>query len=355
MARIELKGLSKSFGPAAVIERLDLSVDEGEYFCLAGPSGCGKSTLLNIVAGLEAPSSGSVLFDGADVTSKSPRERDVALVFQDYALYPHMTAKENIAFPLKVRGMRGAELARRVEETAELLGLRPLLERRPKELSGGQQQRVALGRALIRRPRVFLLDEPLSNLDARLRSQMRLELKRLHRDFKITTVHVTHDQEEALSLADRLALLEGGKLRQLGTPQEIYERPADLFVARFVGRPEMNVLDAALEKEGLRLPGGLVAIDARRRAALEREGGRARAGIRPDDVVLADEGLPARVELVEPMGGETWLELSLAGVRLLAKIQGRSPAAPGSEVRLRLAPDRLHLFRVSDGRSIRDA
>ncbi|HEX6320581.1 MAG TPA: ABC transporter ATP-binding protein, partial [Burkholderiales bacterium] len=243
MARIRFAGLAKRFDAQVVLAPLELEIAEGEFFTFVGPSGCGKSTLLNLIAGVEAPSSGALWFDEVRVDALAPGARDVAMVFQSYALYPHLSVRENIAFPLRVRGTARAEIAREVERVAQVLGLSPLLERKPRQLSGGQRQRVALGRALVRRPRVFLMDEPLSNLDARLRLEMREELKRLHEAHGITTVYVTHDQEEAMALSQRVAVLNAGRIEQCGTPQAVYADPANLFVAQFLGSPPLNLLE----------------------------------------------------------------------------------------------------------------
>ena len=343
MANIELKGVAKSFGGNPVVRSLDLEIREGEFFTLVGPSGCGKTTLLNLVAGLEFPDAGAVHFDGKPVTGLGPRDRDVAMVFQSYALYPHLTVRENIAFPLRVRRTPEAEIARRVEATAASLGLGALLDRRPRQLSGGQQQRVALGRALIRNPRVFLMDEPLSNLDAKLRTQMRLELKRLHRDFPVTTVYVTHDQEEALSLSDRMAILKDGVVQQVATPQDAYDKPANVFVAQFIGKPLMNLLKAAVR-------GGSLAVqDARLPVpgAASLEGTDLLLGIRPEHLSLTapSEGdLRGTVEVVEPMGAEAWIEVACGAERVVAKALGRPSARPGDKVGLKWAAGLAHFF-----------
>ncbi len=341
MAKIELKGIAKSFGRSCVLDGLGLEIKDGEFFCLVGPSGCGKTTLLNLIAGLEFPDAGEVRLDGRDVTALGPRERDVAMVFQSYALYPHLTVRENIAFPLRVRKTPEDEIARRVAETAQTLGLGALLDRRPRQLSGGQQQRVALGRALIRRPAVFLLDEPLSNLDAKLRTQMRLELKRLHRDFPVTTVYVTHDQEEALSLSDRMAILKDGKIQQIATPLEAYERPANVFVAQFIGKPLMNLLKGSAGDGAVKVQDGLLPL----KGASPR--GPVLLGVRPEHLSFVPEGqgdLRGTVEVVEPMGPETWVEVACAGERVVVKTQGRAPAAPGLPVALRWDAEKAHLF-----------
>ena len=320
MAEVRIEGLRKRFRDAEVIPGMTLTVRDGELFTIVGPSGCGKSTLLHLIAGLETPTDGRIFFDGQDVTALSPRERDVALVFQSYALYPHMTVAENLAFPLRVAkrksGLDRRRIAEEVRRVADLLGLEAVLERRPRELSGGQRQRVALGRALIRKPRVFLLDEPLSNLDPQLRAGMRAELRRLHDALGITMIYVTHDQTEATTLADRLAVLDRGRLQQVGSPQHLYDEPCNLFVAGFIGQPPMNLLEARLE-DGyvvvgpirLRVPAGL---------GVREESLAVRIGIRPESVrVLApkteqDHAVEGIVRLIEPVGGRTWVTVEVA-------------------------------------------
>ena len=343
MAAIEFDGVGKRFGPVTVLEDLHLAIGEGEFFTIVGPSGCGKSTTLSLIAGLERPSAGTIRFDGEPVDHLAPRDRDVAMVFQSYALYPHMSVAENIGFPLKLRGAKPREIDAAVAEAARRLGIEALLERRPRELSGGQRQRVALGRALVRRPRVFLLDEPLSNLDARLRLEMRAELKRLHGEYGITTVYVTHDQEEAMALSDRVAVLNAGRVEQCGPPLELYRRPANLFVAGFVGSPPINVLDAR-HVAGLALPVGVSADDIV-------------VGVRPGDVrvSLASGGggaLDAEVLLIEPTGDDVWVVGRIDGQRIMGRALPDAVPAPGSTARFDLARERLHLFDRSSGRRL---
>jgi multiple sugar transport system ATP-binding protein len=336
MARLELDRVTKRFGRDAVaLREVSLAVEDGELLAVVGPSGCGKSTLLSIVAGLEAPSAGEVRIDGRTVTALSPRERDVAMVFQSYALYPHMSVRRNLAFPLEVARAGRREIAGRVAEVSALLGLDALLERRPGELSGGQRQRVALGRALVRRPKLFLLDEPLSNLDAALRISVRAELKKLHQRLGATFVYVTHDQAEAMTLADRIAVLRDGALEQVGTPREIYGAPATAFVARFVGTPPVNLVPP--EALGLAPAAALVAL-------------------RPEDLTVspapppARGALEARVWLVEPMGSETWVTLERGEVRLVARCPADFDAPPGAPVWLSFDAGRLHWFERESGR-----
>ncbi len=346
-----------------MFKELDLLIEDGEFFTILGPSGCGKSTLLNIIAGLEEPTEGRIFFDSQDVTHLSPRERDVAMVFQSYALYPHMTVFDNIAFPLKMRGQDRQTIQAEVNRVARVLGLEDLLERRPKELSGGQRQRVALGRAIIRRPRVFLLDEPLSNLDARLRVQMRTELKRLHRSLGTTIVYVTHDQAEAMALSDRIAIMNEGVIQQCGTPEEVYFRPANIFVATFVGSPSMNLTETVvIERSPLRIAFNSAILQPMNISAGRQKGKRLTTekvilGIRPEDIAVVEgedtegkELVQAVVEIVEPEGSRYCLEVRV-GERVL-KVLSREPVSPGQTVCIRINPERIHLFDPVDGRRI---
>ena len=343
MAAIEFDGVSKRFGAVTVLDNLCLTIEEGEFFTFVGPSGCGKSTTLSLIAGLERPSAGRIRFDGRPVDHLAPRDRDVAMVFQSYALYPHMSVAENIGFPLKLRGAKPHEIDAAVAEAARRLGIEALLARRPRELSGGQRQRVALGRALVRRPRVFLLDEPLSNLDARLRLEMRAELKRLHGEYGITTVYVTHDQEEAMALSDRVAVLHAGRVEQCGPPLELYRTPANLFVAGFVGSPPINVLDARHVPD-LALPAGAAASEIV-------------VGVRPADVRVSEasddpRALAAEVLLTEPTGDDVWVVGRLDGQRIMGRASPDAVPAPGSTARFELARERLHLFDRASGRRV---
>ena len=339
MAAIRLEHLSKRFDGPRVLEDLNLEIANGEFFTFLGPSGCGKSTLLNLIAGIQTPDAGSIRLGEREVTRLPPGERDVAMVFQSYALYPHMTVAQNLAFPLKVRKTPRYKIQGRVAEVARVMGLTDLLERRPAALSGGQRQRVALGRALIRWPAVFLMDEPLSNLDARLRLEMREEIKRLHGEHGITTVYVTHDQEEALALSDRIAVLEGGRVQQCAPPQQIYGDPDNLFVARFIGSPPMNVLPSAvLADVGLAWDGVL-------------------AGIRPADMAVSArcEGrcLHATVMLLEPTGSDLWVVGKWQGHRLKGRAVPGENLAPGMEACFALPGERLYLFDEASGKRLR--
>ena len=321
--------------PAArVLGDVSLTVADGELLVLVGPSGCGKSTLLRCIAGLEELSRGAVLMDGVDISRAQPRDRDIAMVFQSYALYPHLTVRDNLAFGLKMRKTPKAEIKQRIADAAEMLGLGALMERRPAQLSGGQRQRVAMGRAVVRRPKVFLFDEPLSNLDAALRGQMRVELMRLHQRLDATMVYVTHDQVEAMTLADRIAVLNQGALMQVGPPGELYARPANLFVARFLGTPEMNVVDArAAQASGLcgRLPPEVASV-----------------GVRAEDLRLAPGGVGAQVDVVEHLGPEALVHLRVEMIELCARVEARDVPRPGERVTVAVDPARLHCF-AADG------
>jgi multiple sugar transport system ATP-binding protein len=333
MAAIRFKGLAKRFGAQEVLAPLELEIADGEFFTFVGPSGCGKSTLLNLIAGVEAPSAGALYFDDTRVDALAPGARDVAMVFQSYALYPHLTVRENIAFPLRVRGASRADIEREVGRVAESLGLDQLLDRKPRQLSGGQRQRVALGRALVRKPRVFLMDEPLSNLDARLRLEMREEFKRLHEAHGITTVYVTHDQEEAMALSQRVAVLNAGRIAQCGAPQDVYADPANLFVAQFLGSPPINVLPG--EAPGVVL------------------------GVRPADLLAhptpREGALAARVMLLEPTGSDLWITAERDGRRLKGRAAPHFEPQRGATVYFEVAPERVYVFDESSGKRLRRA
>ncbi|MCP9469620.1 MAG: ABC transporter ATP-binding protein [Nitrospira sp.] len=363
MTEMRIEGLEKRIGTAAILYSLDLTVEDGEFFVLVGPSGCGKSTLLHLLAGLDRPTSGRILFDGRDITDLDPRERDVALVFQTYALYPHMTVRDNLSFPLRVQKKTSrldrAMIEDEVRRMAGVLGLDTLLDRRPQELSGGQRQRVALGRALIRKPRLFLLDEPLSNLDAQLRAAMRAELRRLHEKFKVTTVYVTHDQSEALTMGDRLGVLHGGALRQVGNPREVYDRPADVFVAGFVGYPPMNLFDARME-EGT-ITAGPLRFPLPTETSTIAPGRMVTVGVRPEDIAVgpATEEKTGRavqgiVRLVEPAWPIAWVTVELSdsdkAVTIVGvTIPGYLPKI-GEAVVVETGREALHLFDPVTGR-----
>ena len=339
MASVSFEKITKTYpGHVSVFEGFDLEVHQGELLTLVGPSGCGKSTLLGLLAGFEQPTSGTIRIDGQPVNHLAPAERSVAMVFQSYALYPHLDVRVNIGFPLDIARAPRAEIRERVEDIAARLGLSELLARRPRELSGGQRQRVALARALVRRPKVFLFDEPLSNLDAALRGQMRAEIKKLHEELGATFIYVTHDQTEAMTLSDRLAVLDRGRLQQLATPRQVYEEPATRFVAGFIGTPPMNFVDPSVLPE-LAPPREDVVV-----------------ALRPEDVHVEESpgpGLsPAKIWLVEPMGPETWVTLDLGETRLVGRASPRFAARPGAEAYFRVDRSKVHSFDRRGGSRI---
>ncbi|MBZ4421396.1 ABC transporter ATP-binding protein [Myxococcus sp. RHSTA-1-4] len=337
MATVSLEGVRKVYrGGVAAVKDVTLHIADGEFVSLVGPSGCGKSTTLNLIAGLEELSGGTLRINGAVVNGMSPRERDVAMVFQSYALYPHMNVARNLAFPLEVAGLGRADIDARVREVASMLGLEALLSRRPKELSGGQRQRVALGRALVRRPKVFLFDEPLSNLDAALRTQMRGEIKKLHEQLKATFIYVTHDQAEAMTLSDRVVVMSQGEVQQVAPPRELYDAPANLFVAGFFGSPRINLV----KPRTLGQPGEDVVL-----------------GLRPEHLHVGRGAAPAgalegHVYLVEPMGAESWVTVEVAGERMVARAAGDFHASTGAPVWLSYDASRLRRFDAASGRAL---
>jgi multiple sugar transport system ATP-binding protein len=359
LAEVRFEGVHKLFGSDAAVKDLNLHVADGEFLVLVGPSGCGKTTSLRMLAGFERPTYGRIWIDDRVVNKIPPKARDIAMVFQSYALFPHMTVRQNLAFGTKVRREPRAEARQRVAETAGQLGLTPFLDRKPAVLSGGQRQRVALGRALIRQPKVFLMDEPLSNLDASLRVQMRSELGRLHERFKVTTIYVTHDQTEAMTMGDRIAVMFEGRLLQVDTPDAIYENPANLFVATFIGSPKMNIVPARLTSDGstpvVEVLETRVPLDPSRLLA-RAEQGDLLAGIRPEDLTWSAqpgaEPIRATVELVEPMGHEAYVTARAGGAALVARFPPRSGVAVQQAVELGFDPDRLHLFDRQSGDSL---
>lgn len=350
MTTIRFDGVSKYHDEGVVaVDRLQLTIRSKEFFSFVGPSGSGKSTILNLIAGLDPESAGTIFFDDEPMTGRDPKDRDVAMVFQSYALYPHMTVFDNVAFPLRVRKKRKAEIRDSVHDVSEALGIEGLLNRSPKALSGGQRQRVALARALVRKPRVFLMDEPLSNLDARLRLDMRAELKRIHDRWRITTVYVTHDQEEAMVLSDRMAVMKEGRLQQCGSPSELYDLPANRFVAQFIGSPTANRFDASAIASN-RTVGPL--LDAHGAKTLE-------CCLRPEHLWV-DPGAPnperivfdARVSFVEATGRDRWVHVEWNGVTLRALAPDEVRVSPGDQVRLSASPDKLLLFDASTGKRV---
>jgi multiple sugar transport system ATP-binding protein len=325
MAGIELIGAEKWYGEAQVIKGVDMAIDEGELVIFVGPSGCGKSTLLRMIAGLEETSRGTIMVGDRDATAEPPAKRGLAMVFQSYALYPHLSVRENVGFPLKAAGMTKAEIDARVDEAARILKLHDYLDRRPKDLSGGQRQRVAIGRSIVREPAAFLFDEPLSNLDAALRVEMRYEIAKLHRQLAATMIYVTHDQIEAMTLADRIVVLEAGRIAQVGTPRELYERPANLFVAQFIGSPRMNVMPAA--------------------AIPSMAGEAAQVGVRPEHLAPGDGPLRGTVDIVEYLGAESYViaDCGAAG-RITMRVMGEAGLSPGDPIRMTAAGNDVHRF-----------
>jgi len=350
---IKLTNVRKTFGEFVALESLDITIEDGEFVALLGPSGCGKSTTLRMLAGLEFPTSGEIRIGDRVVNDVAPGKRDIAMVFQSYALYPHMSVAENIAYPLKKRGVPKADRAEMVQKAAALLQLEPLLDRKPKQLSGGQQQRVALGRALVREPQVFLLDEPLSNLDAKLRSYMRAEIIELHNRIGKTMVYVTHDQLEAMTMANRIAVMNDGNLQQFDTPDAIYNRPANLFVAGFIGTPSMNLIKGNLSGDSFEISGHGVKVN---RAALvaEAQDGPAVLGVRPEGITLGKGNVPAIVRLIENTGHEKIVALELPDTtRILARTAPNVPITQGEQISIGFETDQIHMFEdTSDGRRL---
>jgi multiple sugar transport system ATP-binding protein len=347
MATVEIRDVRKAYGTTQVIHGVNIGIDDGEFVILVGPSGCGKSTLLRMIAGLENITGGDILIGDRVVNDVPPKERDIAMVFQNYALYPHMTVSDNMAFSMKLRGAPKPEIAERVNKAANILGLKPLLDRYPRQLSGGQRQRVAMGRAIVRDPQVFLFDEPLSNLDAKLRVQMRTEIKELHQRLKTTIVYVTHDQIEAMTMADKIVVMHDGIVEQMGAPLDLYDRPANLFVAGFIGSPAMNFVKGKLaagnpptfrSETGVAFPVGSIPQGS--------DGKPVTYGIRPEHFQLNPNGLPAEVVVVEPTGSETQVVVKIGGHELVCVFRERVSAGPGETIHI--APD-ANLVHVFDG------
>ena len=357
MASVALRGLRKDFGRTEVIKGIDLDIADKEFVVFVGPSGCGKSTLLRLIAGLEDASAGDILIGGRVVNTTPPKDRNIAMVFQNYALYPHMTVARNMGFGLRAARIAKPEAERRVREAAAMLGLEPLLHRRPGELSGGQRQRVAMGRAIVRNPQVFLFDEPLSNLDAQLRNQVRTEIKKLHQQVRTTSIYVTHDQVEAMTLADRIVLLRDGRIEQCGTPMELFARPANRFVAGFIGSPAMNIVPARLEDGEIVLP--WMRLPCPRLSAPPADG-RIELGIRPEDLLAGDAtlGVPescrfeVTVGVVEPMGPESLLVVGVGGTDLQMRLIGRVYPEAGARIGCAVDPRELHVFDQATGTSL---
>ena len=355
MVAVTFDKVRKVFGSVVAIPALDLAIGSGEFVSLLGPSGCGKTTTLRMLAGLEQPSGGRILIGDRVVNDQPPAARDIAMVFQSYALYPHMTVAENIAYPLRKRGVPKAERPAKVKAVAELLQLGPLLDRKPRQLSGGQQQRVALGRALVREPKVFLLDEPLSNLDAKLRAHMRAELIELHRRLGKTMVYVTHDQLEAMTMSTRIAVMQGGELQQFDTPAEIYHRPANRFVASFIGTPAMTLIDGAVAVDNQRhvLHLGELAIALPLQALdLKQASEKVTVGVRPEDVLIGTGEDKALIRIVEPTGHESIVTLNAGGVTFTARVPGDRRLTAGETVPFELRRDNIHVFDQVSGRRL---
>ena len=353
MAAVELRQIVKSYGAVPVIHGIDLDIDDGEFVVFVGPSGCGKSTLLRMIAGLETITGGELRIGNDRVNDKPPRARDIAMVFQDYALYPHKSLYDNMAFGLRLRKTPEDEIKKRVMDAARLLRIDRMLERKPAALSGGQRQRVAIGRAIVRQPKVFLFDEPLSNLDAQLRQEMRSEIKRLHERLGATMIYVTHDQVEAMTLADRIAVLSAGHKMQYDTPDAIYNRPAAVFVAGFTGAPPMNLMDVEVAGGAADLGDGVrVALPT----PLAGFGGACKLGVRPENLRLAAEPgdivLPAKVALLEPLGSETLVSLKLGVSEVIARLSASFKEPPGTPISLHLNPAHLHLFDSKSGAAL---
>ncbi|MBE0532348.1 MAG: sn-glycerol-3-phosphate ABC transporter ATP-binding protein UgpC [Rhodospirillales bacterium] len=354
MASIEIRAVNKAFGPTQVLHDVDLEVANGEFLVLVGPSGCGKSTLLRMIAGLEEVSGGEISIGGRVVNDLPPKNRDIAMVFQNYALYPHMTVRENMAFSLKLRREPKPQIARQVEDAAEVLNLMPFLDRYPRQLSGGQRQRVAMGRAIVRNPQVFLFDEPLSNLDAKLRVQMRVEIRSLHQRLHATSVYVTHDQIEAMTMADRIVVLHEGRIEQVGSPLDLYDHPANLFVAGFIGSPSMNFVRGVLRArddthwveagDGTALPVG--------GSPQGRDGQEVVYSFRPEHLELGATGggVPAKIQVIEPTGADTHVFCEFCGTQICAVFGERLSVRPGETIFLQPKVAGVHLFDAANGK-----
>ncbi|MBB3147805.1 MULTISPECIES: ABC transporter ATP-binding protein [Phyllobacterium] len=353
MASVEFANVRKSFGTHPVIKGVDIEIADGEFVILVGPSGCGKSTLLRMLAGLENISAGEIKIGGKVVNNLAPKERDIAMVFQNYALYPHMTVADNMAFSLKLKGAPKSEVDKRVKPAAEILGLSPLLDRFPRQLSGGQRQRVAMGRAIVRDPQVFLFDEPLSNLDAKLRVAMRAEIKELHQRLKTTTVYVTHDQIEAMTMADKIVVMHDGLVEQIGAPLELYDQPANLFVASFIGSPAMNMIKGKLDpNDGLKFTTENGVVLPVVKAPESAKGRTLIYGLRPEHMTIADGGIPAEVVVIEPTGSETQMIMRVGGDLITGVFHQRISAKPGETVGLSIHAEATYLFDAETGKRL---
>ncbi|RWD80569.1 ABC transporter ATP-binding protein [Mesorhizobium sp.] len=352
MAQVAISNVAKAFGTVKVLHDVSVDIADGQFVVLVGPSGCGKSTLLRMVAGLETVSGGTIAIGDRVVNHLPPAKRDIAMVFQNYALYPHKTVEQNMAFALKLRKTDPAVVAERVKRAADILDLSPYLKRYPRQLSGGQRQRVAMGRAIVRNPQVFLFDEPLSNLDAKLRVQMRTEIKELHQRLKTTTIYVTHDQIEAMTMADKIVVMRDGRIEQVGAPLELFDRPANLFVAGFIGSPSMNLLKGVVrkgDKPVVEIAGTPFPIAAN--SAVE-DGRKVVYGVRPEHLEIYPEGVPAKISVVEPTGSETLVFLRFGEGEMVALFRERHDFKPGDTLHLKPRLDQVHLFDAETGRRL---
>jgi multiple sugar transport system ATP-binding protein len=353
MASVEIRNVRKSFGPVEVLHGVSIPINDGEFVVLVGPSGCGKSTLLRMLAGLENITSGEIAIGDRVVNNVHPKERDIAMVFQNYALYPHMTVEQNMGFSLKLRKTDKAIIDERVARAADILGLVPLLERFPRQLSGGQRQRVAMGRAIVRDPQVFLFDEPLSNLDAKLRVQMRTEIKELHQRLKTTTVYVTHDQIEAMTMADKIVVMNDGNIEQMGSPLDLYDHPTNIFVAGFIGSPAMNFISGKFKSGD---NPSVIAADGTKfpvhDGAGASDGQQVTLGIRPEHLLISNHGAVGDVVVVEPTGSETQVVVRLGGQDVIGVFRERHDFHPGEQIKFLAQPDQVHLFAEDNGRHL---
>jgi multiple sugar transport system ATP-binding protein len=356
MANVSIRDVRKRFGTTEVLHGVSVEIEDGAFVILVGPSGCGKSTLLRMIAGLENISDGEIAIGGRVVNNVAPKERDIAMVFQNYALYPHMTVRDNMAFALILAKVPKGMIEQQVARAAQILGLTPYLNRYPRQLSGGQRQRVAMGRAIVRDPQVFLFDEPLSNLDAKLRVQMRAEIKELHQRLTTTTVYVTHDQIEAMTMADKIVVMNSGNVEQIGAPLELYDHPNNLFVAGFIGSPAMNFLKGRIEKGSFRADGGTaLPLPGKANGSAGANGVEGKPivyGVRPEHFQLSAEGLPATVHVIEPTGSETQVMADFAGVPIICAFRERVSAKPGETIRIIADPALVHLFDADNGQRV---
>lgn len=364
MGKLELNDLTKVFGDGEsniiAVDGLNVTIENGDFLVLVGPSGCGKSTTLRCIAGLERTTSGEIRLDGRNITDAKPKDRDMAMVFQNYALYPHMTVRKNIGYGLKITtNLSDGEITERVESTAELLEISDLLDQKPKELSGGQQQRVALGRAIIREPEVFLMDEPLSNLDAKLRTQMRTEIQQLQQDMDITTIYVTHDQTEAMTMGDRIAILNNGQLQQIGTPLECYHQPDNQFVAGFIGSPSMNFLSTTREEDRLINDAFELKLSEETLSLLEGTPDQLTLGIRPEHIELTDgtqsDAIVTQVAVVEPMGEVTYAYIEIGDETYTLSVDGETRIGAGDDIAVVFPEEKIHLFDSRSGEAIKNS